>query len=54
MSRFAFIGFAPLPVSDLGQVLAVLVDVSLVLDELVLHHLFQIGALGAQAGAGGR
>jgi Tfp pilus assembly protein FimV len=39
---------APFPVADLRQVLAVLVDVLLVLDQLVPHHLLQVGALGAQ------
>ena len=39
---------APLPVPDFRHVLAVLVDVLLVLDELVLHHLLQVGPLGAQ------
>ena len=38
----------PLPVPDLRHILAVLIDVMLVLDELVLHHLLQIGPLGTQ------
>ena len=38
----------PLPVPDFRQVLAVLVDVMLMLDELVLHLLLQIGSLGTQ------
>ncbi len=38
----------PLPVPNFRQVLAVLIDVLLVLDELVLHHLLQVGPLGAQ------
>ena len=41
------LGDAPLPVADFRQVLAVLVDVVLVLDELVPHHLLQIRPLGA-------
>ena len=44
----------PGPVADLGQVLAVLVDVVLVLDQLVAHHLLQVGALGCRGPAGGR
>ncbi len=39
---------APFPISNLRQVFAVLVDVFLVLDELVPHHLFQVGTLGTQ------
>jgi hypothetical protein len=35
---------------DFGQVLAVFIDVLLVLDELVLHLLLQIGPLGTQVG----
>src|SRR5579871_241080 len=38
-------GRTPLPIPDFRQVLAVLVDVVLVLDEFVLHHLLQVGAL---------
>jgi len=38
----------PFPVTNLRQVLAVFINVLLVLDELVLHHLLQIGPLGAQ------
>ena len=38
----------PSPITDFRQVLAVLVNVLLVLDEFVLHLLFQIGALGPQ------
>src|SRR5580658_4557040 len=34
--------FAPLPIPDFRHVLTVLVDVVLVLDELVLHHLLQV------------
>jgi len=40
----------PLPVVDFRHVLAVLINVDLVLDELVLDQLFQIGALNAQLG----
>ena len=32
----------PFPLPDFGHVLAVLVDVLLVLDELVLHHVLQV------------
>src|SRR5664279_2523588 len=38
---------APLPVADLGHVFAVLVDVQLVIDELVLELLLQVDALVA-------
>ncbi len=38
-SSFPSRGFAPLPVPDFRQVLAMLVDVLLMLDELVLHQL---------------
>ena len=38
--------------ADLRQVLAVLVDVQLVLDELVLHLLLQVGALASPSAAG--
>lgn len=38
----------PLPVPDLRQVLTVFVDVLLMLDELILDHLLQIGPIGAQ------
>ena len=41
-------GPAPRPVADFRQVLAVLVDVMLVLDQLVLDHLLQIVPLAAQ------
>ena len=37
---------APLPVPNLRHVLAVFVDVVFVLDELVLHLLLEVGALG--------
>ena len=40
----------PLPVEDLGQVLAHLVDVLLVLDELVVYLLDEIRAAVAQLG----
>src|SRR5271165_1120668 len=40
----------PSPVPDLRQILAMLVDVVLVLDELVAHCLFQIVALAAETG----
>src|ERR1700677_1667730 len=38
-------GIAPFPISDLGQVLAVLLDVLFMLDEFVLHDLLQVRAL---------
>ena len=38
----------PFPVPDLRQVLIVFVDVLIVLDELVMDHLLQVGPLGAQ------
>ena len=38
----------PFPVPDLRHVLAVFVDVLIVLDELVMHHLLQVCPLGAQ------
>src|SRR5208282_3639696 len=38
----------PLPVTDFRHVFAVLVDVMLVLDELVLNHLLQVGPFSAQ------
>src|SRR5580658_6630171 len=38
----------PLPVADFRHVLAVLIDIDLVFDELVLDHLLQISALDAQ------
>jgi hypothetical protein len=52
-SRMISVGFViarllPLPVTDFRHVLAVLIDVMLVLDELVLDHLLQVRALGAQ------
>jgi hypothetical protein len=37
----------PFPIANLRQIFAVLVDVVLVLDELVLHHLLQVG-VGAE------
>ena len=40
----------PLPVEDLGQVLAHLVDVLLVLDELIVYLLDEIRAAVAQLG----
>ena len=40
-------GVAPLPVPDFGHVLAVLVDVLLVLDKLILELLLQVDALVA-------
>src|ERR1039458_2376660 len=48
LGRNTFLGGAPLPVPNLRQILAVLIDVLLVLDELVPDHLLQIGAPGAQ------
>ena len=42
----------PLPVEDLGQVLAHLVDVLLVLDELVVYLLDEIRAAVAPLGQG--
>jgi hypothetical protein len=41
------LGLAPFPVLDLWHVLPVLVDVLVVLDQLVAHHLLQIRAPGA-------
>src|ERR1700677_1190797 len=38
----------PLPIPNLREVLAVLIDVMLVLDEFVLHLLFKVGAPGTQ------
>src|SRR5580704_19253406 len=38
----------PLPVANFRHVLAVLIDIDLVLDKLVLDHLLQIGTLNAQ------
>jgi hypothetical protein len=43
-----FMGQIPLPIPDFRHVLAVLVDVLLVLDELVLHPPLQRGAARAQ------
>ncbi len=40
------IRFSPFPISDFRQILAVFVNVAFVLNELVLHLLFQVGALG--------
>ena len=40
----------PFPVPDFRQVLTVFIDVMLMLDQLVLHHLLQVGALGTQVG----
>ena len=47
---FPYFRFAstPLPVPDFRHVLSVLVDVLLMLDKLVLHHLLQVSALIAQ------
>src|ERR1035437_4628952 len=47
---FPFLSFSltPFPVTDFRQVFAVLVDVLLVLDELVLDHLLQVRPSGAQ------
>src|ERR1700678_108850 len=42
------LGDAPLPVADFRQILAVVINVMFVLDKFVLHHLLEIGALGAQ------
>ena len=44
--RFAL---APLPVPDFRHILAVLVDVVLMLNELVAHLLLQVGAFGTHA-----
>src|SRR5271166_4525487 len=41
---------APAPVPDLRQILAMRVDVTLVLDEFVSHHLLQIRAFAPQMG----
>ena len=43
-----FMGQIPLPVPDFRQILTVFINVILVLDELVLHHLLQVGPLIAQ------
>ena len=48
--RLAHAGRAPHPVAYLGQVLAVLVDVVFVLDQLIPHLLLQVRAPGAQVG----
>jgi hypothetical protein len=45
-SRALFV-VLPFPVPDFGHVLAVGVDVALVLDQLVLHGLFEVAPLGA-------
>jgi hypothetical protein len=37
----------PLPVPNLRQILAMLVDVLFVLDQLILDHLLEVGTLGA-------
>ena len=42
------LGLTPLPVTDFGHVFAMLVNVMLVLDELVLHLLLQVVALRTQ------
>ena len=47
-SIFLCFDLTPSPVPDFRHVLAVLVDVLFVLDELVLHHLLQAGPLSAQ------
>src|ERR1039458_6052005 len=44
LRRFAWVGCAPLPIANFGQVLAELFDVLLVLDELVLKLLLEIDA----------
>ena len=46
-ARTGSCGRAPHPVADLGQVLAVLVDVVFVLDQLIPHLLLQVRAPGA-------
>jgi hypothetical protein len=46
--RARSLAIAPFPVPDFWKILAMLVDVVLVFDELVLHHLLQIRSLGAQ------
>jgi hypothetical protein len=43
-------GRTPLPVPDFRHVLAVFVDVQLMLDELVLHLLLQVGPLELSCG----
>ena len=45
--RINYTGFLllPLPVENLGEVLAVLVDVFFVLDEFILHHLLEVRTL---------
>ncbi len=43
-------GLIPLPVPYLRQVLAVLVDIELVLDQLVAHFLLQVGSLEPEFG----
>src|ERR1039458_9719363 len=48
--RFPVLRFAlaPLPIPNLRQILAVFINVMLVLDEIVLHLLLQVGTLGDQ------
>ena len=45
-SGFIFVR-VPFPVANLRQILAVLVNVVFVFDELILHLLFQVVAFGA-------
>jgi len=44
LRQFAGIGRTPLPVPDLRQILAVLVDVLFMLDELILELLLEVDA----------
>jgi hypothetical protein len=44
------LGGAPLPIPDLRQILAVLVDVELVFDKLVPNHLLEVGPLATEMG----
>jgi hypothetical protein len=43
-----YFALTPFPVSDFGQVLAVLIDEMFVFDQLVFHLLLQVGAFGTQ------
>ena len=45
---FWSVSLVPLPLTDFRQVFAVFINVMLVLDELVPHHLLQIRPLGTQ------
>src|SRR5664280_1446797 len=48
--RFLFLFFVliPFPVTNFRQILAVFINIYLMFDELILHHLFQIGPFSAQ------